>query len=339
MQLIQICLPALYITVGLVTNVLSGILYLLANQTKNKMKSYMPFLIGASLVSSIYLTTLLISWLQTVGIDLISPELCHFLTFFRGASGFLHTWFMVALSVHQYILVTKPYCAKKVLTRASSAYVCIAMSIVAVVVFLNIAPLQGIVVIQNFKTCSFLPNVYKITIILMKARFFLNNVLPCISIFWMNTCTLRHLLKRNSSNAHGLFIVSQTVMIIHKDVVRSYNRRLNRTVLFISVLTFTYTAFATSSWIADLVPIWFPMVQLTNQQFIVQAVCNHMPNIFHMLPFIFYITLDINFYRQFKKACFSMVHLCLLNSLLRDALFRIFTKIIKFRLHKKQQAV
>ncbi len=301
-----------YINVGLMTNLLSGVVYVQVLRWMGRVAGYVPLLIGASIFSGIYMFTLLLSWLQVLGVDFITPAYCHYVTLFHSCSVFLHTWYMMALSIYHYCLFNQPYVAKYFLTVTYSGYICIAFVILAVIVFTNIVYMQTMIEVVGYKDCAYLPAFYNIGLILQKCNFILNNAIPCISILLLNSLVLRKLLTKKTIGFQ-LVIASQNLALLHNVMVKQHQRKVKRTVIFISILTSLYILCALPPLIANYFLLWEPSKVTTTQAFLALVICLHIPDVFQSLTIILYITLDGNFYKQFKKT-FNLTEIVFLTN-------------------------
>ncbi len=189
------------IMIGILSQLLTGLVYLKACRSGNrKGASYMHYILGLCVTGILHLITLLIVWLEEVGIDIYQYSgLCHHIAFVMKASRFLYTWYMVALCVDRYLSVSWTTLAEKMATRCRARCICLAFATLAVIVFLNTALMEGVSVVQyghaKLKVCSFLPYFMDVTVVLNKLDLVINCFIPCIFILILSSLILMAVLQ------------------------------------------------------------------------------------------------------------------------------------------------
>lgn len=178
---VQLYYSSTVICLGLLGSAFSaGLFFRVGNKPANK-ASYVHYLVGLNVTCTLYCFTLLLVWLQNVHVNVYSlTGICQHVAFLTQASGFLYKWLLVFLCLDRCLIVSPKPGPRKFCTRCKARCVCLILTCIAIIVFTNLALMEGIVTIADKKMCTFFPEFTEVTDILKKLDVAFNSIVPII---------------------------------------------------------------------------------------------------------------------------------------------------------------
>ena len=210
-----------FIPINAVLGILGNTITVLTLMTKAlRIQPMMHFVIAKCVADSLFLISLLIQWLRTLGYDLYGAGVwCHILSMVTQATNFLSMWFVVCLAVDRFIIVyvagsDRPMCGilhqcpcSLLTTRikfkpGGQMYIpgwtvlkaiitIIGLSLLAIAVYLNISIAMGVTVNDSGRVCTPLPSFANTVQVLGEVDLFINILFPNIIITSFTIVTFR----------------------------------------------------------------------------------------------------------------------------------------------------
>ena len=167
------------VLVGIFANMLSFIIF---NRKRFSKVTCTPYIASKFLTDCVFLLVLGLDWLKRVdtGINLYNTVgFCQTFTYLSSISAFLSVWLTTSMNVDRCIATTKSSLRKLCTPLRSKLLVC-GLTIIAVVVYLNISILTGVVVTHIGPICAVLPLFGRRIQILGRVDILVNFLLPYV---------------------------------------------------------------------------------------------------------------------------------------------------------------
>ena len=181
----------------IVTGILGNFLALLVfTQSKLRKFSCSPYLAAIAFTDTIFLLVLFIVWLGGLGYDIYnSGGWCQAITYASYACTFLPVWFCVAMAVDRTIFVICVDSRYKYCTTLRSKMVVAGMAVVAIVVYLNVSLLSGVVkTFHSTNICIPLPRFSRQVVMLDRMDAFVNVLIPYVTLTLLCAVLCRHVI-------------------------------------------------------------------------------------------------------------------------------------------------
>ena len=165
--------------------------------------SHVPYLLGLSVCTLLYLVGLLMTWLGSLGVNVYGvPGTCQFTAFISQASHFLYTWIMVALVADRLagqLLALKvcPGWLSLVAAPARAKVLILILAALSLAVFFNLSMMEGTVHLGAAKICVVIVDYLTTSLILDKIDAILNFFIPFLLmvvvdiVLILNHCRLK----------------------------------------------------------------------------------------------------------------------------------------------------
>jgi hypothetical protein len=237
---------AYFIPINAVLGILGNVLAVLTLMTTYlRIQPTLHFVMAKCVSDSMFLTSLFVQWLRTLGYDLYESGVwCHILAMVTHATNFLSVWFIVCLAVDRFIIVyiagsEKPICgilrhcpcglftARIKFKPGGQMYIpgwtvlktiitIIGLSLLSIAVYLNISLTMGVTERANHKICTPLPAFLRVVQVLSEIDMFINILLPysititlivvtCRRVLHFHTARRRTITNREFSRQHYQF--------------------------------------------------------------------------------------------------------------------------------------
>ena len=204
--------------------------------TALRLQPTLHFVIAKCVADSLFLISLFIQWLRTLGYDLYDAGVwCHILAMVTQATNFLSMWFVVCLAVDRFIIVyvagsDTPMCG--ILrqcpcglfttrikfkpggqmyipgwTVQKAVITIIGLSLLAIAVYLNISLTMGVAESEHGKICIPLPAFSMIVQALGETDMYINILLPFVLIITLTIITCRRVLHFHEARKRAITIL------------------------------------------------------------------------------------------------------------------------------------
>lgn len=206
---------ALIIIFGMVGNTLS---FLVFTHTHLKLRSSSYYLAALALADLGFLMTLLIVWLNHVGVDLFNRQgFCQAMVYGSSVSSCLSVWLTVAFTVERLIAVQYPLHRPSMCTVRRAKIIIAALTLVTIFMHVYSLFTAGITEVDGKSICDLLPDYYKFMHIVNLVDTVITLVIPLILIVVMNALIAKNLLvfsrtfKKSRSSSGSQHIQVSTV--------------------------------------------------------------------------------------------------------------------------------
>ncbi len=185
--------------VGMVTNVFSIVTMF---RTGLHTQSASSYVIGLLVTDMLHLFWIFHNWLATVrGVSVyFVGAWCHAITFVKGVSGFLSTWFYVALASDRFIARCLPERESELCSPCRGRLVVVSLTVTGIMIHLNTSLLSALLVYNDIVICATNPAYYHTVAVLDKLDVVVNGVLPCFLVFIFTSLCLLSLLREHLEN-------------------------------------------------------------------------------------------------------------------------------------------
>ena len=191
------------VVLGFLTNSVAVVVLL---TTSLRYRSSTQYLVGSSIISSVYLLALAIEWMRVFGIDLYNAAgWCQFVFFVNSLCTFLTVWYVVCFAVDRYIYTCWPKKAHRVCSTLKAKATILALLLVGTVVYVNISLTFGVVTMKGRPRCSPVPRFLSHLRILGIPDMIVNILLPYSVVVYLLVAMCR---KWRSSKNHLMLIVN-----------------------------------------------------------------------------------------------------------------------------------
>ncbi len=189
---------------------------LVVTVTCSKLRNFSvgPYLVLLAVADSLFLLSLLLIWVSTLNVEIYNlGELCQAITFISYSCVFLSMWINMALSVDRYIMVRYPASADTCCSTFRAKIICVALTVIAVAVYLNISLLMGVLKTKRGDSiCVPLPRFAHQVRTLSRIDVFVNILLPMATMSVLNTITSHSVMQINRNRK----VVIRTVRVRNK---------------------------------------------------------------------------------------------------------------------------
>ncbi|XP_013407756.1 uncharacterized protein LOC106171827 [Lingula anatina] len=215
--------------VGFIVNIISSILFSRAPNLRTISKSH--YLAAMTAADAGCLATALINWSPTININLFLVEgLCQLILCCSYIFHFLSIWFTIAFLTDIYICTCMVGKARKMCTVLRSKFVITALTVLAIVMFLHITWMSGIVEGQCVLLVKYEPSLAVIDSIQMAVTIFIPDVCILVLVALIvrkkvfGVCMAK---RRLSSDANGATQCLNTTNDLSRPAPKSPQRREN----------------------------------------------------------------------------------------------------------------
>ena len=184
----------LLVSIGIIGNMLTCLTLTHGTTCKS---SATPYLTMLAISDICFLCVLLLVWLTSVlHVNIYNAGgWCQGITYVGYICAFLSVWLYVCMSVDRLIIICLPVRNSKLCSALRAKIVIISLTIVAIVVYLNISLMFGVVTIQQTLVCLpmsvFVPAIQ----VLNKLDAFINLLLPYAAVCVINLCIIRSIVE------------------------------------------------------------------------------------------------------------------------------------------------
>ncbi|XP_069104411.1 somatostatin receptor type 4-like [Argopecten irradians] len=273
---------------GLAGNVISLFVFLSKDLRKTSSNIYLG---GFSACGSLFLVALFLVWLEAIGFELVhEPVWCQMIVFVTYVCSFMTVWFVVCITVENYIFTFHLQKATYICTVPKAKAVVLTVTLVGIALYLFVLWASGVVVVKGYSICTHTASHPRITEIFTYIDTVVVLVLPSIILIvligailikhvWITRSEIR---TRLSKKEKSLVKITRVLLAIGINyVVLSGPSYVNK-IRFIILTTFTdIRPTVTDRSLNQIFQIIFYMTFCVN--------------------FLFYILWSVNFRRGLRK--------------------------------------
>ena len=180
----------LIIVAGVFGNILSWLVF---TQSKLRKFSCSPYLTAIALSDTVFLLVLFVVWLGGLGYN--TGGWCHAITYASYTCTFLPVWLCVAMAIDRTIFVICVDSRYKYCTTLRSKLVVVGLVVVAIVVYLNVSLLSGVVTTSHGTSlCIPLPRFSRQVLMLDKMDAFVNVLVPYVTLTLISLILCRYMI-------------------------------------------------------------------------------------------------------------------------------------------------
>lgn len=183
----------LLIVAGVIGNLLAWLVF---TQSKLRKFSCSPYLAAIAFTDNLFLLVLFVVWMGGLGYDIYnSGGWCQAITYASYACTFLPVWFCVAMAVDRTLFVVCVDSRYRYCTTLRSKLVIAGLTVVAIVVYLNVSLLSGVVkTYRSTHVCVPLPRFSSQVVLLDKMDALVNVLLPYLTLILLCLLLCRYLI-------------------------------------------------------------------------------------------------------------------------------------------------
>ena len=148
------------IVIGIIGNIL---IYKVVKKTPLRNISVVYYLLGLAVTDSMFLTSLFVFWLKSIGIDMVAVSgICQVVLYGTYITSFLTSWYVVAFVIERYIVLWHPLKRSRLCSAKRSKTVTTGLGLIGVLFYSFSVWTSGVSDHGTVKTCSPLPKYWYI---------------------------------------------------------------------------------------------------------------------------------------------------------------------------------